>query len=221
MLALTSYLDIRSREVGDRVWIVFALAAVPITVYEQMTSFSADALLMLLAIAGGTAGIAYGGYRGGLFGGADAKALITLALLLPTYSPGIAIHSLAPLMTLSNGVLLTLMVPVYLGSRNLVRLLHGEPIFAGFEGESRARKAFAALLGTRVEQPRGFVFPIETMQEGHRRFRFALLRDDTDFGAPPDSWVTPGLPLLVFFALGFFAMLVLGDLLALAIFSLV
>lgn len=220
MLILTAYLDIRTREVSDRFWVAFSIAGAGLTLYEQVGAFDLEELLALSAITAGTAGLAYGGYRGGLFGGADAKALIALAVLLPTYDSPVAIHPLAPVITLSNGVLLTLVIPAYFGSSNLVRILRGEQIFAGFERERKLQKLFASLLGTRLARPRGFVFPIEKVELGQRRFVFNLLRDDSDFGAPPGSWVTPGLPLLVFFAAGFFVMLAIGDLLAIAIFSL-
>jgi len=43
-----------------------------------------------------------------------------------------------------------------------------------------------------------------------RKFDFSLMRDD--FETKSGTWVTPGIPLLVFFTVGFFLLLIYGDL---------
>jgi archaeal preflagellin peptidase FlaK len=218
MLLFTSYLDLKYREIPDKVWIIFGAVGVVLSIYEI------DGGILTwqnLVIAVGLAGvIGMGVFFLGLYGGADGKALIVLALLVPYYHPPhFGIYSIAPLIVLTNGVLLSMLLPIALLVLNTVRLIQGQRIFEGFD-ETVSRKILATFLGYKsAGKPREFQFSMEKKSNGEgsrtsastrRKFDFALMQDD--FETRPGTWVTPGIPLLVFFTAGFFGLLFYGDL---------
>ena len=70
-----AYLDYRFREVPNWVWLVFCIVGTPLTFYSGLLGvFGVIIPTVLLAL--------FLWYIGG-FGGADAKAIITLALIFP------------------------------------------------------------------------------------------------------------------------------------------
>jgi preflagellin peptidase FlaK len=217
MLLFTSYLDLKYREIPDKVWIIFGGVGVVLSLYE--ISSGVTSWLNLVIAVGLAAVIGMGIFFLGLYGGADGKALIVLALLLPYYHPPHSgIYSIAPLIVLTNGVLLSMLLPIALLILNSVRVMRGQKIFEGFD-ESFSRKILAAFLGYRsAGKPKDFQFSMEKKSntEGtqitsvKKKFDFALMQDD--FETQPGTWVTPGIPLLVFFTAGFFALLIYGDL---------
>jgi preflagellin peptidase FlaK len=214
MLAIAAAIDFRKREMDDRYWIAFGIPAAALYMfdYSQMN-------LALAALSGGLGSAAgYVLYRTGLFGGADALALATFSLILPTYSGGLLLtgqafaHPLSPLTILSNAVVLSpahLAVNVIKNARNR----HGQPpLFAGFEGETRARKALALLLGHR-STGQEFAFLMETTRGGLRGFDFSLKHAEyTPFESRREVWVMPGIPFLAYLLAGLVAMLFVGDL---------
>src|SRR5581483_5382575 len=109
MLGIASFLDLRKREVSDLLWVIFGAAA-GITYIFDFPSTSAEQATVAMSLAL-TAGISFGIYKSGMFGGADALGLVVLAAIMATYSgwqaaEGIApvamFHSIASLMVLSH-----------------------------------------------------------------------------------------------------------------------
>jgi len=214
MLLFTSYLDLKSREVPDKVWLIFGAVGVALQVYEVYTGETI--LLQLLIGVGLGALIGMGLYFFGFYGGADGKALIVLGLLVPHYVPMVGLYPVAPLMVLTNGVLCSILLPVGLLLYNTVQLAQKKSIFEGFQ-EPLHRKILAAILGYKqMGKPREFQFSMEkdTTSEVNssivRKFDFSLMRDD--FETKSGTWVTPGIPLLVFFTTGYFLLFLYGDL---------
>ncbi len=216
MLLFTSYLDIQKREVEDKVWLGFGGIGVVVQAFEVYSGHSN--LEWLLISVGVAALIGLGIFFFGFYGGADGKALIVLAILVPILQPKVGIYSLAPIMTLSNGILISVLLPFGLAVLNLIRILRGERIFAGFEQESTPRKILACFLGYRATgKPRDFQFPMEkqvvsqsSANADQKKFDFSFMGEE--FETKPGTWVTPGIPLLVFFTAGFFLLLIYGDL---------
>ena len=216
MLCYTSYLDIKKREVEDKVWIVFGIAAAVLQAYEIAVGISSDIEIVVgLALA---ALVGMGLFYFGFYGGADGKALIVLAIFVPFFVPQVGLYPIAPLIVLTNGVLLSILLPIAMLVLNLSRLIRGQRIFEGFS-ETVPRKILACLLGYKqTGKPRSFQFSMEreeklaehSVSTHQRKFDFALMKDD--FTSESGTWVTPGIPLLVFFTAGFFALLIYGDL---------
>jgi archaeal preflagellin peptidase FlaK len=214
MLLYTSYLDLKSREVPDKVWLIFGAIGAVLQVYE--ISIGSTLLIQLLIGVGLAALVGMGLFFFGFYGGADGKALIVLGLLIPHFVPKVGIYSIAPLMILTNGVLVSVFLPLALLIYNSYMIIRKRPIFDGFS-EPVHRKLLASILGYRqTGKPREFQFSMEkdtATADGvitARRFDFSLMRDD--FETKSGTWVTPGIPLLVFFTAGFFLLLIYGDL---------
>ncbi|MDG6906904.1 MAG: prepilin peptidase, partial [Nitrososphaerota archaeon] len=74
MLLFTSYLDLRKREVQDKVWLVFGAIGVILQVYEIHMGDSSLFQLGLSVVLATAVGM--GLYFFGFYGGADGKALI-------------------------------------------------------------------------------------------------------------------------------------------------
>ena len=172
----------------------------------------------------------------GLWGGADAKGFICLAINNPTVPTigGVVFSSVDPffpLIVFANSYLASLASLVYVVQRNL-RAAWGNGLFDGFERESITSKVTAFLTGYRatIDELRSsrFLFPIEyTESEGlnsRRRFRFEPRLDDnrekelvetrsaTDANHESEYvWVSPGLPFLVFVTGGLALAIIFGD----------
>ena len=103
---------------------------------------------------------------------------------------------------------------------NLKQILQKREIFRGFENERRIRKLAALFLGVRLRSSKGKKFwsPIEKRREdGVREFTFNISIEDFNECEYEDAWVTPGIPLIVFFTAGYFISLIYGDLIAIII----
>jgi preflagellin peptidase FlaK len=217
MLLLVSFLDLRYREVADKIWIPFASVGIVLVILEVMSSNGSFSpfLIVLSIVLTGT--IAFGTYYLGFYGGADAKALLTLSIIMPLFPTENSFHPFTGLATLSNSLLLTLSVPTFMFIRNLFSITRGRKIFLGFEKEGIRSKLIAMFLGYRVQSADGFLFLLEKKIDGIKKFDFAINRVDDEYARGDDVWVTPGLPLLVFITLGFFSLFIGGDLVFLLI----
>jgi preflagellin peptidase FlaK len=234
MLLSAAYFDLRSREIDDRLWISFSSVGVLLYVYEFVITGTVSDLVSILLIIGGTAGVVLLLCRLGFYAGADALALLSLSVVLPLYNPQIyalsAYHNplyllfnpVTFVMVLANATIWVLILPLYFMLRNLSRLLRGEHIFSGFEDESWWRKVVVVFLGYRMKYASAdnFYLTLETRVAGKRKFVFRMLNEDEDFLQGQDVWGTPGIPFLLFMTIGFFTMLLLGDLVTLLMDSL-
>jgi archaeal preflagellin peptidase FlaK len=204
MLGIASYTDVRKREIDDRIWMIFGgLAAV-------MLFFTSDMLhsLTTVGISLIVAPVALLVWRIGFFGGADAFALIVLAALAPesTFS-GTQVN---PFTTLTNAILLSIIPIVINVTRNIVSMLRREDIFNGFN-ETQKNKILALFIGHRSKNPR-FSFSIEKREGGLRKLDFTLKNaDSAEFCSSSDTWVTPGIPYMIYILGGFVVQLVFGD----------
>jgi archaeal preflagellin peptidase FlaK len=215
MLLFTSYLDLKKREVEDKVWVIFGVIGLVLQIYE-VASGETDLVQLLIGVGLGSL-VGMGLYFFGFYGGADGKALVVLGVLVPHFVPQVGLYPVAPLMILTNGVLISILLPLGLLIYNISLVLRKKPIFDGFS-EPLYRKILASLLGYRQSgKPRDFQFSMEKAvlasspgEKETKKFDFSLMRDD--FETKGDTWVTPGIPLLVFFTAGYFLLLFYGDL---------
>jgi len=213
MLLYTSFLDVKKREVPDKVWILFSILGI-------ILNYSQYEIISYLLSLGITAAISFSLYFLGFYGGADAKALVTLSLLLPYYPANYSFHTIAPIITLTNGIFITLTLPLSFLLINAFKIIKGEKIFEGFEEEGKLRKLIAIILGFRSKKVRRFMFPLEKEEEGKRKFDFKLLGWYSDYVKEEDKWVTPAIPLLVFISLGFLFMILFGDIISFLMYKL-
>ena len=81
ILTVASVCDIRTREVPDKVWLIYGPAGLALTIYR--TYVDPSQLLFTAVSIGFSILLAFGLVFFGVSGGADAKGLICLSLTLP------------------------------------------------------------------------------------------------------------------------------------------
>lgn len=226
MLAAAAFFDMRKREVSDLLWVLFGSAMIPVYVLEfaggePFNLFGTAAAIMI------SGAVSFGIYKSGLFGGADALALVMLAVILPTLGGGIAeklmpghntflLHSVVPLVVLSNAVIFSLsQIAFNLISNAAYASKNRGKLFEGLEHESMGKKIVAVTIGYRTEISPKFAFPIEQTIDGRRQFIFVPKNTETEeYESRENVWVTRGTPFLAFMLAGFISMLFVGDIAA-------
>jgi preflagellin peptidase FlaK len=232
LLTLTwaSYWDVRRRTVGNGPWLLLIAVAAALTTFRFLSHATPNLLHLLYSVVL-TAMLCYLFFRLGLFGGADAKALICISLLLPAqprfhiYSYYFPVLGTVPpafpfaLGTLLNTTILALGVPIFLFFLNLFRLgfreLKKDPssAFIGYKvAIDNLPKCRHIRLVHHYEEADGNIT---------RRFRFGGEAIDEELTARLKDyhcqgklgtyvWVTPDLPFMVFITLGFLSASLLG-----------
>lgn len=205
MFSIASYTDIKKREIDDRIWIVFGSLAVVLIFFEPNIPHILDLIGISLIVAP----VALVIWRIGFFGGADAFALIVLAALAP--SATFTSSTINPFTTLTNAVILSVIPVVANLLYNISAILRHQDIFKDFENETRRKKMTAMFIGHRAKNPK-FGFAIEKREGDSRKLDFALKNaDNTEFCSSPDTWITPGIPYILYIFGGFAVQLVYGD----------
>jgi len=235
-LLYASWSDWKKREVSNKVWVAFAPPAFALTVVQFV--FYAQWLLLHYVLSFAiTSALAIALFYTGAFGGADAKALMCLALALPYpvyLTPNVALFlRIFPFTVFSNAVLLAALAAVYAIMRNaLWKLRNKTKLFAGLEDESVWRKIIVLLTGYKVEpatlERSPHVYPLEdiTVKENgeNERVLLAFPKEETretvvarivsarrEGKIQNGVWVTPGLPMLIFITAGLIVALLVGD----------
>lgn len=239
-LFYASWSDWKKREVSNKVWLIMAPLAFALTIFQFVVSSpqllqSVQFYVLSFVI---TAALSVALFYAGAFGGADAKALMCLALALPSYRNYLFqlnvsfVSPIFPLTVFSNGVLFAAFTVVYAALRNFVwRFRKGRKLFEGFENESIWRKVLVFLTGYKVKAAvleKGHMYPLEDVgvkETGEIERRLLVFPKDEKVESiverilkakregrlPNEVWATPGLPLLVFLTAGLIVALVFGD----------
>ena len=204
MLAIGGILDVWKREVHDYLWLSFGGAGIVLLIIEPFQMDVIYSTLFALIIAPIVLVI----WRMGLFGGADAFALIAIAIIAPQFT--LAENIVTPITTLSNAAVL-FVVPLMINAlRNMVSIIKHENIFEGFE-DPTYKKILASFLGYKAKNPK-YGFSIEKNEDKIRKFVFSFHNaDNAEFSEKPNTWITPGIPYLLLIIGGFLIQLVYGD----------
>ena len=204
MLTIATTMDLWRREIHDLLWISFGAIAIVILFFEPEFSDTLFGVAVSLIIAP----LALVLWRIGLFGGADAFCLIVLAALAPfaTFSDG----TITPFTTFTNAILLSTISLFVNAIRNGIALSRHKDIFEGFK-ETRLKKVIAIFLGYRAKNPR-YGFSIERREGNHKKLDIVFHNADTaEFCTESNTWVTPGIPYMLFITGGFIIQLFYGD----------
>jgi len=180
-LLYASWSDHKTREVSNRVWIIYAPVALSLSLADFLL-FDPSRLPFFALSFGVTAGIAILLFYTGAFGGADSKALMCIALALPfstetLFYPLIAgglspiSQILFPLTVFSNGVLFAAATGVYMVFYNV--LWHRRTGKKTFEGtlasESIGKKLVAMITGHKVSivklKEKWHIYPMEDVED--------------------------------------------------------
>jgi len=180
-LLYASWSDYKTREVTNRVWIVYAPIAIALSITELLFYESTRLALFGLSI-GITVVIAFVLFYSGGFGGADSKALMCIALALPfaptaLFTPILASgvsplsQNIFPITILSNSVLVAAFSAVALLLYNLFwRVKTGKRLFEDTLARESAWKKFIVLVtGYRVSvaklKAKWHIYPLEDIAE--------------------------------------------------------
>ncbi|MCD6465798.1 prepilin peptidase [Candidatus Bathyarchaeota archaeon] len=235
-LSVASIHDIKTREVPNSIWLFFApIGSILTLISLALNNWSILLIRLCVMSIAIIAGLSFTLFYLGLFGGADAKALICLAFSMPTYpnmkslEPLLKPYSQAPLPPLSafnNAVLMASLLVFTIIIKNLVDLIRNDGrIFDGLEREKTATKILAFLTGFRVEahklraRKHHYIILEKFSREGDdiiRSLKVFQRVSDGERSIPEEIdgkvWVTIGLPFLVFITIGFMLAIFVGDL---------
>jgi preflagellin peptidase FlaK len=196
-LIYASWSDSKTREVSNTVWMVFAPLAFVLT-FAQVYVYEYSQLPLYGMCFGLTALFSMVIFYAGGFGGADAKALMCLAIVLPFFPTSLPTlmsevspisQTFFPLSVFSNSVLLAaLMTLVMLGYNLLWRARTRRKLFGGEYGnESVGRKILVLITGYKVSveklKEKWHVYPLEDVEEtAETSFRRKLVTLPKDKG---------------------------------------
>ena len=237
-MTYASWSDYKTREVSNRVWAILSPLAFALTSL-QFFLFAPKLLPTYVLSFAMTSALSIAIFYAGAFGGADAKALISLSLALPSYPVDLIepysnpvsplSQTFFPITVFSNGVLLAALSVVYIAVRNYVwKTKTGKKLFEGFEKESKWRKILVLLCGYKVDiaelEKKEHLYPLEDFDESERKLLVVpkdegreeivgRIRKARNEGKLQNGvWATPGLPMLIFITLGLIVALIYGDL---------
>ena len=204
MLGYASYTDVTKREISDFVWIVFGALAAMMLVFEPNLTDTLFNIGFALIVAPIVLII----WRIGFFGGADAFAIIVLAALVPQIT--FVDEMITPFTILTNAVVISI-IPLFFNLfRNLIEIAKKNDIFEGFN-EPLGKKITAMFLGYRAKNPK-YGFSLEKKTGKGKKLNLVLHHAEyAEFCTKPNTWVTPGVPYMLFITAGFIAQLFFGD----------
>jgi len=214
LLAYASYTDVKTRRAPNILWVIMALVGAILLIIQYLDGgFPNIWYLVFIPIMIALMYLFFQMIL--LFGGADAKALMALAILVPiqptllgaqlpmwkSFMPGSWI-------IFANATILFLLIPISLllyniGKRNL--------------------KFPHCLLGyviTVEKAKQTFVWPLEKIKDGKRKLMYMPKNFDVDEELAEfekqgitEIWVTPKIPFMIPLLIGFIVSFLLGDLL--------
>jgi preflagellin peptidase FlaK len=189
-LFYASWSDYKTREVSNTVWVLFAPLAFALT-FAELYMFDFDLLPFYGICFGLTASFAIILFYAGCFGGADAKALMCLALALPFYPKSLLTPLLGetsqisqtffPTTVFSNSVLLAAATAIYMLFHNMFwRIKTGKKLFEeNHKKESLGKKFLVLITGYKVSveklKEKWHLYPMEDVEENAEGFKRKLV----------------------------------------------
>ena len=214
LLAYASYTDIKTRRAANSLWVIMVVVGVILLIVQYLDGgFPNVWYLVFIPI---MIALMYLFFQMRLlFGGADAKALMALAILVPiqptmfgeqlpiwkSFMPGSWI-------IFANAIILFLFIPISLLMYNIGRRnLQFPHCFLGYVISVEKAK-------------QKFVWPLEKIKDGKRKLmympkNFDINEELSEFEklGITEIWVTPKIPFMIPLLVGFIVSFVLGDIL--------
>ena len=212
ILFYASYTDIKTRRASNILWVIMALIGLIILTIQFLTiGFPTPFYLIFVPIMIVLMYILF--QLRLIFGGADAKALMAIAVLVP-FQPEILQYPLwktvmpFPWTIFSNSIILFLLIPLSLFIFNLIKRHIEFPYsFLGYKMSVQKAK-------------QKFVWPLEQIVDGKRKFLympkdFDVTEQLTEFEQQgiKTIWVTPKIPFMIPLLAGFVVSFFIGDIL--------
>jgi preflagellin peptidase FlaK len=214
LLAYASYTDIKTRRAANTLWIIMSVIGVVLLIIQYIEGgFPNPWYLVFIPI---MIALMYLFFQMRLlFGGADAKALMALAILVPI-QPALLGEQL-PLwksfmpgswIIFANATILFLFIPISLLLYNIGKRNFQFP---------------HCILGYKISLEKAkqkFVWPLEKIKDGKRKLMYMPKKFDVDEELAEfeklgitEIWVTPKIPFMIPLLIGFLATFFLGDIL--------
>jgi len=213
ILFYASYTDIKTRRASNILWIIMGvIGAILIIIQYFTTGFENMYYLLFIPI---MIGLVYVLFQLRLiFGGADAKALMAIAILvpiepaigqIPVWKGGVMPFSWS---IFANSLIVFVLIPISLFIYNITKKNIQFPFaFIGYKMSVQKAKE-------------KFVWPLEKLENGKRKFIFM----PKDFDAQEELaefeknniteiWVTPKIPFMIPLLFGFILAFIFGDIL--------
>ena len=216
ILFYASYTDIKTRRAANILWIIMGSIGAIILVIQYFTiEFENPLYLIFVPI---MIALMYVLFQLRLmFGGADAKAIMALAILVP-FAPKVLEFPILQSSTISmpgswivfsNSVFIFLLIPLSLLIFNLAK---------------RHVEFPHCILGYRMSLSKAkekFVWPLEKIVDGKRKFSYMPKKFDAEDDLQEfenlgikEIWVTPKIPFMIPLLAGFICSFILGDILS-------
>jgi preflagellin peptidase FlaK len=213
LLAYASYTDIKTRRAANMLWVIMAIVGAILLLIQYLDGgFPNIWYLVFIPI---MIALMYLFFQMRLlFGGADAKALMALAILVPiqpTLGEQLPIwNSFMPgsWIIFANATILFLLIPISLLIYNIAK---------------RNLKFPHSLLGYVISIEKAkqkFVWPLEKIKDGKRKLMYMPKKFDVDEELAEfeklgitEIWVTPKIPFMIPLLIGFLVSFLLGDIL--------
>jgi preflagellin peptidase FlaK len=196
LLIYASWSDYKTREVSNTVWVIFAPLAFTLTFADLYFYESSGALSSYGVSFGLTAAFALLLFYTGGFGGADAKALMCIALALPFYPENLlkplsgeispTSHSFFSIAVFSNSVLMAAATAVYLFFYNLFwhKKTHRKLFDDDHKNEAIWKKFLVLITGYKVSvnklKEKWHLYPLEDIEENENEPKRKLIIISTD-----------------------------------------
>ena len=225
-LLYSCYTDIKTRRVTNMLWLLMLVGSVIFVFYDILIKGKPYIMFLFLS-AGSIFILVYILFQIGTFGGADAKSLIVISIILPAYpviqafghnfpinKPLIDLFSFG---ILGNAVLLTIVVPLSLAAYNIFRMGSNidNPLYIFIGYKCR----ISNLADKHIKL-------IQSFEEDNGKIKFHFKRGGLEINDEVISelktlsdkgliknevWVTPGLPFMIPITFGFFVAMFYGD----------
>lgn len=217
-LLIASIQDLKSREIDDKIWIIAIPIGLLLTVIEALTTPAYPYILAIISIITSTI-MALGFAYLGLYGGADAKALIAIALTLPIPPDGSLL--IFPITVFGNALYILMIVLPFIVTScliwNLIIRAKGVELFYDLK-ISNWKKLLVMLIGVKVKAKIAYSVHFNLMERieknGSRGIKIIRrVEEKTEKVEGEYLWATPALPLIVFIFIGYLAYFLYGDLL--------
>jgi preflagellin peptidase FlaK len=213
ILSYASYTDIKTRSASNILWIIMSVIGAILLLIQYLT-IGFENIMILIFIPIMIAFVYLLFQMRLLFGGADAKAIMAITILLPfqptIYDLPVWGQSFMPASwtVFVDSLIIFLFIPIFLLIYNLTQ---------------RNIKLPYALLGYKMKLQKAkekFVWPLEKIKDGKTR----LIIRPKDFDAKEEYnelekhgiteiWVTPKIPFMIPLLLGFICTFIFGDIL--------
>lgn len=212
LLSYASYTDIKTRRAANILWVIMAVVGAILLIIQYLQDGFPN--IWYLAFVPIMIGLMYLFYQLRLlFGGADAKALMALAILVPIQP----ILGAVPLWEsflpgswtiFANATILFLFIPISLLLYNLTKK------------NLRFPHCLLGYVITVEQAKKSFVWPMEKIKDGKRKLVYMPKNFDIDEELAEFErlgitgiWVTPKIPFMIPLLAGFLAAFFLGDIL--------